>query len=369
MAINPNKLFIRVGAGSITNGKLTVKDVLDKSAEAANNSKVFFIADTNQIVVGGVAYGLSADTAAEIDKIKSILKTYFADGTEDNVKAAIDAVKAELDAYKTTIESKAFGGVTYADKKIKFTAVDGTAIGEIAASDIVGEHVVNGSSYDADKNELTIKFADGKGGDVPVTIDLGQMLDMDDVISGDTAHFTANYTEKKLTLTPVVGALAGDTATAGLADATEARAYVDAAIAAVNGDIDAVKARLDKLEGDGEGSVAKALADAKAYTDVEQARAEAAEKKLTDDLAQEVSDREAAVTAEQTRAEGIEAGLRTDVDAEVTRAKGAEKKLAENLAAEVTRAENAEQANAADITAIKKALESADTFWENYDNL
>lgn len=333
MAINPNKLFIRVGAGSITNGKLTVKDILDKSAEAANNSKVFFIADTNQIVVGGVAYGLSADTATEIDKIKSILKTYFADGTEDNVKAAIDAVKAELDAYKTTIESKAFGGVTYADKKIKFTAVDGTAIGEIAASDIVGEHVVNGSSYDADKNELTIKFADGKGGDVPVTIDLGQMLDMNDVISGDTAHFTANYTEKKLTLTPVVGALAGDTATAGLADATEARAYVDAAINAANAALNEYKtatdARLNVLESDGDGSVAKALADAKAYTDEQ-------------------------VTAEADRAKGVENGLN---------------RIMNNIITGMKRVDTDVKTNAADITAINTALESADTFWENYDNL
>lgn len=343
MAVNPNKLFIRVGAGSIPT-KLTVEDVRKKSAEAANSTKVFFLEDTNQIIVGGVAYGLSANTAAEIDKIKSILKTYFADGTEDNVKAAIDAVKTELDAYKTTIESKAFGGVTYADKKIKFTAVDGTAIGEIAASDIVGEHVVNGSSYDADKNELTIKFADGKGGDVPVTIDLGQMLDMDDVISGDAAHFTANYAEKKLTLTPVVGALAGDAAKAGLADAVEARKYVDDAIAAVNTALNEYKvatdARLDKLEGDGEGSVAKALADAKAYTDVEQARATKAEEKLT-----------------------------TDLNTEVTRAKQAESNLTDALTAEVSRADAAEKANAANIATINKALESADTFWENYENI
>lgn len=341
MAVTPNKLFIRVGAGSIGQN-LTVADVIAKSKTAGNTTKVFFIADTNQIVVNGVAYGLSTDTKAEIEKIKSILSTYFADGTEDNVKTAIDAVKTALDNYKTAndkvvadnkkdIEAKAFGGVTYADKKIKFTAVDGTAIGEIAASDIVGEHVVNGSSYDADKNELTIKFADGKGGDVPVTIDLGQMLDMDDVISGDTAHFTANYTEKKLTLSPVVGKLAGDAATAGLADATEARAYVDAAIAAAiaaaNQALDdyktATDARLDKLEGDGEGSVAKALADAKAYTDEK-------------------------------------------VTAEADRAKAAEKTLTDALADEVTRADAAEKANAADIAAINTALESADTFWDDY---
>lgn len=362
MAVNPNKLFIRVGAGSIGKG-LTVQDVINKSADQANSTKVFFIADTNQIVVGGVAYGLSADTAAEINKIKSILKTYFADGTEDNVKAAIDAVKNELDTYKTTIESKAFGAAAYdaASKSIKFTHVDGSDAGSVLASDIIGNHVVKESVYDEKTNTLKLTF-EGAAADVDVNIDLGKMLDMDDVISGDTAHFTANYAEKKLTLTPVVGALAGDKATAGLADATEARAYVDAAIAAANAALDEYKtatdARLDKLEGDGEGSVAKALADAKAYTDAEADRAKAAEKKVADDL-----------TAETTRAEGKEGDLETAINDEVTRAKKAESNLTDALADEVKRADAAEKANAADIATINKALESADTFWENYENI
>lgn len=328
MAVTPNKLFIRVGAGSIGQD-LTVADVIAKSKTAGNTTKVFFIADTNQIVVNGVAYGLSTDTKAEIDKIKSILKTYFTDGTEDNVKAAIDAVQKALNDYKPVIEAKAFGGVSYVDQKIKFTAVDGSALCEIAASDIVGEHTVASSSYNAETNKLTINFNDGKGGTVPVTIDLGQMLDMNDVMVAEDkkTYFKVEYLEKKLTLTPIVGKLAGEKATAGLADAEEARAYVDAAIAAANAALDEYKtktdARLNKLEGDGEGSVAKALADAKAYTD-------------------------------------------TEVGKEADRAKGVEKTLTEALEAEVTRADTAEKANAASIDAINKALESADTFWDDY---
>lgn len=356
MAVNPNKLFIRVGAGSIKNGNLTVQDVITKSKETANTNKVFFIPDTQQIVVGGVAYGLSVETTDEIAKIKSILATYFADGSEDAVKAAIDAVKKELDDYKVAndkavadnkadIEAKAVGAVAYnaADKAIDFTSVDGTKLASVKASDIIGNHVVKSSAYDADTNTLTLTF-EGAAADVDVAIDLGQMLDFNDVISGDDAHFTASYAEKKLTLTPVVGKLAGDAATAGLADAEEARAYVDAAIAAANAALDEYKAatdaRLDTLEGDGEGSVAKALADAKAYTDAETTRATTAEQKLT-----------------------------TDLDAEVTRAKEAETILTDAITEEVKRAKAAEEANATDIKAINDALESADTFWEDYANV
>lgn len=332
MAVNPNKLFIRVGKNSIVgygaSATLTVEDVREKSMSAGNTTKIFFIADTNQIVVNGVAYGLSADTAAEITKIKSILKTYFADGTEDNVKAAIDAVQKALDDYKPVIEAKAFGGVAYnADTKaIDFTAVDGSALGSVKASDIIGNHVVKASAYDTATNTLKLTFA-GAEADVDVDIDLGQMLDMDDVISGDTAHFTADYAEKKLTLTPVVGKLDGDAATAGLADAEEARAYVDKVVAAANDALDKYKeatdARLDVLEGDGDGSVAKALADAREYTD-------------------------------------------TEVSKEADRAKGVEKELTDNLAAEIKRADAAEKVNAAAIEALNTALESADTFWDDY---
>lgn len=309
MALTVNKLFVRVPAGYLGTNGVTRDSIVTKSA---TDNKVYFLVDTNEIIARGTAFGLSTTVAAEIEKIKSILSTFFADGSEDAVKAAIDAVQAHLDAEVADRKAKAFHAVAYdaASKSIKFSSADGAELGSVKASDIIGNHVVKSSAYDADNNTLTLTF-EGAEADVDVNIDLGQMLDMNDVISGDTAHFTADYANKKLTLAPVVGKLAGDAATAGLADAEEARAYVDAAIADVNADFDAYKAatdaRLDVLEGDGDGSVAKALADAKAFTTQE-------------------------VTAEKDRATAVEQTLTETLADEVTRATAAEKEIQDALA-------------------------------------
>lgn len=134
--------------------------------------------------------------------------------------------------------------------------------------------------------------------------------------------------------------------------------------------------RLDVVEGEGEGSIKKALADAKTYADGKDA-AIAAAKKAGDDAQKDVdalelkvgtvpadktvvelitdakkagTDAAAAVTAEQQRAEGVEAGLRTDLgekgasaDAEGS-AFARIAQLKADLAAEVTRADTAEKA-------------------------
>ena len=76
---NLNKLFIRV-----TNGDLRPQ-VIEKSKK---DNKIYFLTTTQEIVTHGAAYGLSTDVQDEITKIKSILKTYYDNGTEDAVKAA-----------------------------------------------------------------------------------------------------------------------------------------------------------------------------------------------------------------------------------------------------------------------------------------
>lgn len=148
-------------------------------------------------------------------------------------------------------------------------------------------------------------------------------------------------------------------------------------------------ARLDVIEGEGEGSIKKALADAKTYADgkdtaiqAAQAAAEAAQADV-DALEGKVGEIPADKTvigligeakaqadkgvsdasAEATRAKGVEAELRTDLG-EKGAAADAEgsafariAKVKADLAAEVTRADTAEKANAA---AAKAAQDDVD---------
>lgn len=355
---NLNKLFVRVTEAGL-------RDAVIAKSKETNNNKIYFLTKTQEIVTQGVAYGLSTDVQEQIAKIKSILKNFYNDGTEDAVKKAIDAVQTALDDYKADNDAKrallvktvAYNAVT---KAIDFTSENGTTVQSIKASDIIGNHVVKSSAYDADTNQLTLTFA-GAEADVPVTVDLGQMLDMNDVISGDAAHFAVSYAEKKLTIKPVITTVASDTA--GLADAKDVKSYVDAAVSGAQDTlqdaIDTINGKLDIINGEDtvDGSIKKALKDAKAYTDEKDAAATAAITKETE--ARKAADKALyggeIPTADASTISGNAANIAALTDALATEKDAREKADT----AEKTAREDA-------IKDITDALADPATFWEDY---
>lgn len=354
---NLNKLFVRVTEAGLRDA------VIAKSKEAKNN-KIYFLTKTQEIVTQGVAYGLSTDVQEQIAKIKSILKNFYDDGTENAVKTAIDAVQTALDEYKADNDAKRallVKTVAYnaATKSIDFTAEGGT-VQSIKASDIIGNHVVKSSAYDADTNQLTLTFA-GAEADVPVTVDLGQMLDMNDVISGDVAHFAVSYAEKKLTIKPVITTVASDTE--GLADAKDVKTYVDTAVSGaqdtLQAAIDTINSKLDIINGEDtvDGSIKKALKDAKAYTDEKDAAATAA-------ITKEVADRKAADQA-LYGAEIPAAGAST-ISGNAANIAALTSALQDEVTAR-TKADTEEKtARETAIKEITDALADPATFWEDY---
>ena len=355
---NLNKLFVRVTEAGL-------RDAVIAKSKESNNNKIYFLTKSQEIVTQGVAYGLSTDVQAQIAKIKSILNTYYADGTEDAVIKAIDAVKNALNDYETENDAKRallVKTVAYnaANKTIDFTSENGTTVQTIKASDIIGNHVVKSSAYDAATNKLKLTFG-GANEDVEVDIDLGQMLDMNDVISGDAEHFAVSYDEKKLTIKPVTSTVASNTV--GLADAKDVKSYVDAAVSGAQGTlqaaIDIINGKLNIIQGEEtvEGSINKALKDAKEYADGLNSTATAA-------ITKEVSDRKAADKAlygAEIPADGAStiSGNAANIAA-----------LTQSLNTEVTArqaADNAEKsAREAAIKEITDALADPATFWEDY---
>ena len=326
---NLNKLFVRVTDASLRDAVIT---------KSGTDNKIYFLTTTHEIITYGVAYGLSTDVQAQIANIKSILKSFdnSGNGTEDSVKKAIDAVQAALDAYKAENDAKRallVKTVAYnaANKTIDFTSENGTTVQTIKASDIIGNHVVTSSSYDASTNKLKLTFG-GAEAPVDVDIDLGQMLDMNDVISGDVEHFTVSYAEKKLTIRPVTATVASDTV--GLADAKDVKSYVDAAVSGAKNTlqdaINTINGKLNIIQGEAtvDGSINKALKDAKEYADGLNSAANAA-------ITKEISDRKAADQA---------------------------------LYGDVIPADGAStiSGNAAHIAALTEALADPATFWEDY---
>lgn len=355
---NLNKLFVRVTEAGLRGAVIT---------KSETDNKIYFLTKTQEIVTCGVAYGLSTDVQAQIANIKSILKSFDNNGhgTEDSVKSAIDAVKAALDAYKADNDAKRallVKTVAYnADTKtIDFTSEDGVVHSSIKASDIIGNHVVKSSAYDASTNKLKLTFG-GASEDAVVDIDLGQMLDMNDVISGDVEHFKVSYAEKKLTIRPVISTVTSDTV--GLADAKDVKSYVDAAVSGAQDTlqdaIDTINDKLDIIQGEENvnGSINKALKDAKEYADGLNSTATAA-------ITKEVSDRKAADQALY--------GAKIPVDGASTISGNAASiaALTQTLNSEVTArqaADNAEKAaREAAIKEITDALADPATFWEDY---
>ena len=357
---NLNKLFVRVTEAGL-------RDAVIAKSKESNNNKIYFLTKTQEIVTQGVVYGLSTDVQTQIANIKSILKSFDNNGhgAEDSVKTAIDAVKAALDAYKAENDAKrallvktvAYNANT---KAIDFTSENGTTVQSIKASDIIGNHVVTSSSYDAATNKLKLTFG-GASKDVEVDIDLGQMLDMNDVISSDVEHFTVSYAEKKLTIRPVTATVASDTV--GLADAKDVKSYVDAAVSGAQGTlqaaIDTINGKLNIIQGEEtvDGSINKALKDAKDYADGLNSAANTA-------ITKEISDRKA---ADQALYGGV---IPADGASTISGNAANIAALAQSLNSEVAArqaADNAEKtAREAAIKEITDALADPTTFWEDY---
>ena len=356
---NLNKLFVRVTDAGLREAVIT------KSKEPSNN-KIYFLTKTQEIVTQGVAYGLSTDVQGQIAKIKSILNTYYTDGTKDAVKNAIDAVQNALNAYKAENDAKrallvktvAYNAGT---KAIDFTSENGTTVQSIKASDIIGNHIIQSSAYNADTNTLKLTFA-GADAPVDVDIDLSKMLDMNDVISGNAEHFTVNYNEKKLTITPVITTVNSDTT--GLADAKDVKSYVDAVVNGattdLQGKIDTINGKLDVIQGENtvEGSIKKALKDAKEYADGLNTTATAA-------INKEVKDRKDADTA--LYGEAIPEGgpvntIKKNNDNIVSLTSALEQEKKNREAADTVE----KSAREAAIKEITDALANPATFWEDY---
>lgn len=355
---NLNKLFVRVTEAGL-------RDAVIAKSKETNNNKIYFLTKTQEIVTQGVAYGLSTDVQAQIANIKSILKTFDnnGNGTEDSVKAAIDAVQSALDAYKTDnnanrallVKTVAYNATT---KAIDFTSEDGVVHSSIKASDIIGNHVVKSSAYDADTNTLKLTF-EGAAADVDVNIDLGQMLDINDVVSGDKTHFEVSYAKKKLTIKPVTcnvanakAAVEGEHTTpavTGLVDALDVKTYIDGASSDLQGKIDTINGKLDVIQGEEtvNGSIKKALKEAKEYADGLNTIA-------TTTITQEVTDRKAADVALYGEAIPVSGPVNTI------------KKNADNIATLTQSLTNEVTARKQAIQEITDALANPATFWEDY---
>ena len=216
--LNLKKLFVLVPSTLTT---VTLDAVKTKSLEPANSDKLYFVEKYNQIVKGGVTYGIDPKTFKEIETLVPALgATTAEDGTVSfNVEGLnykgeattilgvitnLDAkIKSELDnlaASKTLNEKYEFTG------KLKYVAaVTGGAAAHLAlvdetgkelaestvnVSDIIGNGVLESSAYNKETGILTLTFKTAAGGTNPVDVNLAAMLDINDImIANDSTNY------------------------------------------------------------------------------------------------------------------------------------------------------------------------------------
>lgn len=151
---------------------------------------------------------------------------------------------------------------------------------------------------------------------------------------------------------------------------TDANGYTDGKVATINGELTSLDSRLDAIEGEGEGSVKKALADAKAYADQAELDAVATANAYADGLAGNYDAAGAAATAE-ANANSYTDGKVSILSAEDLRLAGLISDNADAIAAETEAREGAvntinakldvEKVSTAIATAKQEAIDSAAT--------
>ena len=67
MALNLNKLFVRV------EGAVSLETIISESMQTANQKKVYFLENSNQIVVRGIAYGVDPSTVSSITDLQTLI--------------------------------------------------------------------------------------------------------------------------------------------------------------------------------------------------------------------------------------------------------------------------------------------------------
>lgn len=256
--LNLKKLFVLVPSKLTT---VTLDAVKTKSQEPANSDKLYFVEKYNQIVKGGVTYGIDPKTFKEIQTLLPALgATTAEDGTVSfnvaslnykgdattilGVITNLDAkIKSELDklaASKTLNDQYEFTGTLKyvasvtggAAAHLALVDETGKELSSVPVSDIIGNGVLESSAYSQDTGILTLNFKKADGGTNAVDVNLAAMLDINDVMIAegskkylDVDLSGAENSQAVFSVKTVKVKDATDVST-GLADAKDVQDYV-----------------------------------------------------------------------------------------------------------------------------------------------
>ena len=221
---------------------------------------IVFRADNNTIYNRGKAYGLSSEDAQRITDLETAKAALEAHLKSQTVSAAANkgievTVSGEADDFKTYTIGAIVDGKTVtvgesgiaAAKTLEYVAASGgvsahidlkNAAGEVEStiqvSDIIGNGVIDHTSYDKETNSLSLFFKQADGTLKEETVDMKELIDINDIFIGVDSQDYLKVTNDASTATFDVkikkmaeASYAEGSIVTGLVDAADVKKYID----------------------------------------------------------------------------------------------------------------------------------------------
>lgn len=154
MALNLNKLFVRV------QGNVSLDTIKSTSLETVNQKKVYFVENSNQIVVRGVAYGVDPSTVSSISDLQTLIGAEKISDSSALGQSVIERLQ-NLEAIKVATGSTDYLSVTPDDSSVPTISANivGIGSGNVGLVDAVDAKGYIDDAVDA----ATTEVAEGKG--------------------------------------------------------------------------------------------------------------------------------------------------------------------------------------------------------------
>ena len=224
------------------------KEVADRTAAIEALDAEVLDSDGNDFITVKVTEVNGVITAVEVtsDDIASSTELKAEEAKIANSATIKEVTTGDIKTYETAVTIKYVAAVGEVGAHIALVDKNDKELSTVPVADIIGNGVLKKSSYNATTGILTLTFATASGKDTTVGINLGALLDIEDVmIDADSTDYlkvtttpdseaTGQAVFKALIKKMADASYAEGAVVTGLADAADVKKYVDEAVSSKN---------------------------------------------------------------------------------------------------------------------------------------
>ena len=224
------------------------KEVAERTAAIEALDAEVSDSDDNDFITVKVTEVNGVITAVEVtsDDIASDTELKAEEAKIANSATIKEVTTGDIKTYETAVTIKYVAAVGEVGAHIALVDKNDKELSTVPVADIIGNGVLKKSSYNATTGILTLTFATASGKDTTVDINLGALLDIEDVmIDADSTDYlkvtttpdseaTGQAVFKALIKKMADASYAEGAVVTGLADAADVKKYVDEAVSSKN---------------------------------------------------------------------------------------------------------------------------------------